>query len=105
MKYGEELRFLGGLYDAVRGTYNTADSLIQFENKIDVAVEKDILSETTAYGIKKILPQNQNNIKWLLKIYIIIFKIITIFHLLFNSPIFFFAYSVLALFTKSFLFP
>lgn len=59
MKYGEELRFLGGLYDAVRGTYNTADSLIQFENKIDVAVEKDILSETTAYGIKKILPQNQ----------------------------------------------
>lgn len=59
MKYGEELKFLGGLYDAVKSSYNPSDVLMQFENKIDIATEKDILSSTTAYGIKKILPQNQ----------------------------------------------
>lgn len=59
MKYGEELKFLGGLYEAVRNTYNETDSLIQFENKINIAIKKNILSETTAYGIKKILPQHQ----------------------------------------------
>ena len=59
MKYGEELKFLGGLYDAVKNTYGESDVFAQFENKIDIATQKNILSPATAYGIKKILPQNQ----------------------------------------------
>ena len=51
MKYGEELKFLGGLYDAVRSTYSTADSLIQFEKKIDIAVEKYYGNEHIFFGI------------------------------------------------------
>ena len=59
MKYSEELKFLGGLYCAVKNNSEEYKLFENFEEKINISVDKGILSSTTAYGIRKILPQNQ----------------------------------------------